>query len=45
MGSRLSSLSLQQARLSTKFGGIGLRASTTHSAAAYISSFYVKITC
>jgi len=39
IGSGLSSLSLQQARLSTKFGGIGLRASTTHSTAAYISSF------
>ena len=26
----------------TKFGGIGLRASTTHSAAAYISSFVMS---
>ena len=42
IGSGLSSLSLQQARLSTKFGGIGLRASTTHSAAAYISSFFMS---
>ena len=42
IGSGLSSLSLQQARLSTKFGGIGLRASTTHSAAAYISSFFTS---
>ena len=42
IGSGLSSLSLQQARLSTKFGGIGLRASKTHSAAAYIASFFMS---
>ena len=40
IGAGLSKLSLQQARLSTKFGGIGLRASKTHSAAAYIASFF-----
>ena len=42
IGSGLSSLSLQQARLSTKFGGIGLRASKTHSAAAYNASFFLS---
>ena len=41
IGSGLSKLSLQQARLSTKFGGIGLRASKTHSAAAYISLLFL----
>ena len=40
IGAGLSKLSLQQARLSTKFGDIGLRASKTHSAAAYIASFF-----
>ena len=42
IGAGLSKLSLQQARLSTKFGGIGLRASKTHSAAAYIASFFMS---
>ena len=39
IGSGLSVHSLNQARLGTKSGGIGLRASKTHSAAAYMSSF------
>ena len=42
IGSGLSVHSLNQARLGTKSGGIGLRASKTHSAAAYISSFFMS---
>ena len=42
IGSGLSVHSLNQARLGTKSGGIGLHASKTHSAAAYISSFFMS---
>ena len=35
----LSSQNIKQVQLSTKFGGIGLRSSKDHAAAAYISSF------
>ena len=40
LGSGLSEQSLIQAQLGTKLGGLGLRASKTHSAAAYIASFF-----
>ena len=40
LGAGLSKQSLSQARLGTKNGGVGLRASKSHSAAAYISSFF-----
>ena len=39
LGSGLSSDSLIQASLGTKNGGLGLRATKSHSTAAYISSF------
>ena len=40
LGSGLPEQSLIQAQLGTKLGGLGLRASKTHSAAAYIASFF-----
>jgi len=42
LGSGLSSDSLIQASLGTKNGGLGLRATKTHSTAAYISSFFMS---
>ena len=40
LGSGLSKQSYMQASLGTKNGGVGLRSSKSHSAAAYISSFF-----
>ena len=40
LGSGLSKQSYLQASLGTKNGGVGLRSSKSHSAAAYISSFF-----
>ena len=40
LGSGLSKQSYIQACVGTKIGGVGLRASKSHSAAAYISSFF-----
>ena len=40
IGCGLPSHSVLQAQLSTKLGGLGLRASKQHSAAAYVSSFF-----
>ena len=40
LGSGLSKQSYMQACLGTKNGGVGLRASKSHSTAAYISSFF-----
>ena len=43
IGAGLSKLSLQQARLSTKFGSIGLCASQAHLAYIYIASFFIQV--
>ena len=40
IGCGLPSHSVLQAQLSTKLGGLGLRASKQHSAAAYVSSIF-----
>ena len=40
IGNGLPPHSILQAQLGTKLGGLGLRSSTTHAAAAYISSFF-----
>ena len=40
LGSGLSKQSYMQASLGTKNGGVGMRSSKSHSAAAYISSFF-----
>ena len=42
LGCGLPVFSLSQVCLSTKLGGAGLRASKTHSAAAYLSSFFAS---